>query len=163
MAQMPEGQGQTKRKRNTTRLDMTPMVDLGFLLVTFFMLSSNYAKPHAMKLLMPNTQTTQTMPVSDAGALTFYLAKDAQVYYTLGLSTKLHQIESSQQQMQQLLARQKQKSGERLFVLVKATSQAKYRLLVDVLDELKIADINQFAIVSLSDADKTLLKRHDLQ
>ncbi|MFM7079991.1 MAG: ExbD/TolR family protein, partial [Bacteroidota bacterium] len=45
--------GKVKQKKSTTHIDMTPMVDLAFLLLTFFMLTTTFSKPKTMEVNMP--------------------------------------------------------------------------------------------------------------
>jgi biopolymer transport protein ExbD len=81
-----KGPGVKKAKKLSTRVDMTPMVDLGFLLITFFIFTATMSSPKAMDLRMPkdvNDPKKQT-EVKESGALTIMLGKGNQVYYYEG-------------------------------------------------------------------------------
>jgi len=77
-------------KKLSTRVDFTPMVDLGFLLVTFFMLSTTLNKPQTMELSMPSkdkvAEEEQTQ-VKESTAVTVLLGKDNKIYYYFGIGT----------------------------------------------------------------------------
>jgi biopolymer transport protein ExbD len=62
---------------------MTPMVDLGFLLITFFIITTQLSKPSVVKLNMPKESKYSTT-VGESNALTFILDKDDRVYYYHG-------------------------------------------------------------------------------
>jgi len=76
-----------KPKKLSTRVDFTPMVDLGFLLITFFMLATTLSKPQTMEIAMPSkdkvTEEEQTK-VKASRAVTILLGKDDKVYYYEG-------------------------------------------------------------------------------
>lgn len=82
------GKHEKKRaKKSSTRIDMTPMVDLAFLLLTFFVLTSTFAKPKTLEINYPVDDKTKPMKVNNA--LTFILTekdKDGkeQAYYYYG-------------------------------------------------------------------------------
>ncbi|HXP51568.1 MAG TPA: biopolymer transporter ExbD [Bacteroidia bacterium] len=79
------GKHQKKRaKKLSTKLDMTPMVDLGFLLLTFFMLTTTFNKPKVIGLTPPVKDTTQKTKV-DTTSLTVILSGNNKVYYYKGL------------------------------------------------------------------------------
>ena len=69
----------------STRIDMTPMVDLAFLLLTFFMLTTTFAKPYTMELTMP-VKSNEPSSVKQSEAMTIMLGKNHRVYYFLGLN-----------------------------------------------------------------------------
>jgi Biopolymer transport protein len=81
-----KGPGVKKAKKLSTKVDMTPMVDLGFLLITFFIFTSTMSSPTTMDLNMPKDtekQEEQTK-VKMSGALTILLAKDNSIFYYEG-------------------------------------------------------------------------------
>ena len=81
-----KGPGVKKAKKLSTRVDMTPMVDLGFLLITFFIFTATMSSPVAMDLNMPKdtNQDKDLTEVKQSGALTIMLGKGDQVYYYEG-------------------------------------------------------------------------------
>jgi biopolymer transport protein ExbD len=90
MAEVNSGEGggrvqhQKKRaKKLSTRIDMTPMVDLGFLLLTFFMLTTTFSQPKVTELTPP-IKTKDSTKIIDSLALTLVLSKDNRIYYYNG-------------------------------------------------------------------------------
>lgn len=83
------GKHQKKRaKKSSTKVDMTPMVDLAFLLLTFFVLTATFGKPKAMEINMPvdPDDTSNTTKVEDETAMTILLnEKQDKIYYYFGM------------------------------------------------------------------------------
>lgn len=81
------GHEKGKPKKLSTRIDFTPMVDLGFLLITFFMLATSMAKPQTMEINMPSKEKVkdeQQNKVKASKAMTIVLGKDNRVFYYFG-------------------------------------------------------------------------------
>lgn len=81
-----KGPGVKKAKKLSTAVDMTPMVDLGFLLITFFIFTTTMSSPTSMDLYMPKDtdKDEELNKAKESGALTIMLGKDNQVYYYEG-------------------------------------------------------------------------------
>ena len=79
------GKGGKKRaKKQSTRIDMTPMVDLAFLLLTFFVLTSTFSKPKSMELSMPAPPEKDIKLPEVKNGVTFLLTKDNRIFYYVG-------------------------------------------------------------------------------
>ncbi len=163
----PKG-GKRRTKKLSTRIDMTPMVDLAFLLLTFFMLTTTFAKPYTLELQMP-VKTKET-PVPLSKAMTIILGKGHRVHYFFGLNAPNDRTAptpvlttttfAAAGIRQALLARQRQQAG--LVVLIKPSADSKYQDMVDILDEMSITNQKKYALVKITPDDLTLLKTADL-
>ncbi|MFY9310571.1 MAG: biopolymer transporter ExbD [Bacteroidia bacterium] len=76
--------GKKRAKKSSTRIDMTPMVDLAFLLLTFFVLTSTFSKPKAMELTFPVDPEKKENQIKVKNAITFIMTKDDGLYYYNG-------------------------------------------------------------------------------
>lgn len=76
--------GKKRAKKQSTRIDMTPMVDLAFLLLTFFVLTATFNKPKSMELTFPDTSQIDPDPKPIKNGITFLLTKDDRIFYYEG-------------------------------------------------------------------------------
>lgn len=143
----------SRQKKLSTHIDMTPMVDMAFLLVTFFILTTSMAKPKAMQIVMPEEGNGTTC--RDSETLNLLIGKQEVVVY-FGNDLASHQIiewpavrnflvESNQRVRDLQQAKGWKENG--VMVLIKPMSNSKYGDLVNMLDEMKIAQITTYAIV----------------
>jgi len=163
------GKGGKKRaKKMSTKIDMTPMVDLAFLLLTFFMLTTTFAKPNVMQLTMPvkKTDDVEDTKIKASEAMTIILGKDNKVYYYFGLNTPLDKTVPKPELLvtnfsasgirQVLLTRLRQQP--KTIILIKPTEDSKYRNMVDILDEMNITNQKKYALVKVPKDDLDLIK-----
>lgn len=147
--------------RRITPPDMTPMAGVGFLLVSFFMLTSSLVPPTVMELAMPvKPRHTVDYPVCGgaSGTITVLLGSHNQVYYYPGLDVQAsRKTNYSATGLRQVLLSAQREYGP-LRVLVKPSNQATYQNMVDALDEMDITGQKRYALVDLDSSDEQLLK-----
>ncbi len=157
-----KGPGVKKAKKLSTRVDMTPMVDLGFLLITFFIFTSTMSSPAAMKLLMPkDTDVKDRNKAKESGALTIMLGKGDQVYYYEGqLSPTGDNFKSTNfKGIRDVIINKKRTTAEEdLVIVIKPNEEATYKNTVDILDEMTINEIKRFALVDITPNENEPLK-----
>jgi biopolymer transport protein ExbD len=153
-----------RAKKHAFRLDMTPMVDLAFLLLTFFMLTTTFAKPNVMQLTMPVKPDPKEpkSEIVDSDALTLILDGKNQVHYFYGLNERtappeLHTTSFRADGLRQVLLAQRQRRPHTV-VLIKTTPEATYRDMVDALDEMTITGQKKYAVVDTDAADLALIR-----
>ena len=158
-----KGGGKKRSKKMSTKIDMTPMVDLGFLLITFFMLTTTLAKPVTMQLNMPDkTDTKETSPVKLSETLTVCPDVD-KVYYYQGIptqaETKMEVTNYSETGIRKVIADLKAKVGSNFTIVIKPTKKAKYRNMIDMLDECAITNNKRYALLDIDPDTEALIKK----
>jgi biopolymer transport protein ExbD len=154
--------GVRKRKVLSTRVDLTPMVDLGFLLITFFIFTTSMSEPKSMKLKVPDDRNVKDSLVSVEGkTLSLVLGKDNQLWYYPGksineirLSNYASGISLVISEKKKLVARQYGDANE-LVILIKPTKSASFENVVDVLDEMLIHQVTRYVLMDPS-ADEVI-------
>lgn len=183
--------GGRRSKKLYTRVDLTPMVDLGFLLITFFFVTTTWSKPHATRLYLPADGDNTLL--GENAALTILAGSDNKVFYyhgKLGEALKKGSygitgydvnggigdiIRQKQQAMDKsyhpiqypipgLQPRELRSQGGRkeLMLLIKPSSDASYKNVIDLLDETMINRIGLYALVDITEDEKKLLKEKKL-
>ncbi|MCS6917438.1 MAG: biopolymer transporter ExbD [Chitinophagales bacterium] len=180
MAEMLEGgdsghhgkkRGGVRAKKLSTRVDMTPLVDLGFLLVTFFILTTTMTKPKAMQVVMPEKDvkdTAQMSKIRESESMTILLGGNDRIYYYFGINEPKIEVANFnnirkiiQDRNREVLALQ-QANGWKpngVYIGIKPTDESRYQNLVDMLDEMKINDIKSYAIVDPSPEELEMLPK----
>jgi Biopolymer transport protein len=151
-----------KGKKMSTRVDLTPMVDLGFLLVTFFMLTTTFSKPQTMEINMPvkaeKEDTEQAQAVKESKAMTVILGANNKVYWYVGITDPQMNVTNFSPRGIRAILNAKNKQIEDFVVLIKSTNDANYDNLVSIFDEMNIVGIKRFALVDLDPKELELIK-----
>ena len=154
--------GKVRSKKQNSKVDLTAMVDLAFLLITFFMLTTSLSKPQSMDLGLPDKDDDKKTPpvkVDENRTMTVLLGDDNKMTYYMGLlaTPKIapKDISYGKEGIRKELLKQKAEvikyTGNKdkgLIVIIKPSKKSNYRNLVDILDEMAIADVPTYAIVN---------------
>jgi biopolymer transport protein ExbD len=148
--------GLRKRKRVGIKIDMTPMVDVAFLLLIFFMVTTVFRRPLAMEVNMP--KVGDTVPVPESNVMTIYILEDGSMLYDVG-RRGLQSLEWDQ--LKETLVLEADYNPE-LIVLVKVDREARYVKMVDMLDTFDEAQLQRFSIIPMTEVDKALIEEGGL-
>ena len=203
MAEIIQEEKGKKGGKRSTRIDMTPMVDLMCLLITFFMLTTAFSKAKVMIITMPdktpNNPNEKQPEISKFRTLNILLSEGDKVYYYIGLAdpkkppmptliktnfskdgirkilldknrdlfTKIAEyrdkrvtgkIVVSDTTLDNEIKRMKRDDKKGPIVLIKADEKAKYKDIVNIIDEMAICNIASYAIVDINSVEKDMLK-----
>jgi len=195
--------GRRKPKKHSTDIDMTPMVDLMCLLITFFMLTTAFSKPKVMEITMPEKDTKQDpkdqTKVQADKTINILMSGDDKLYWYVGLADPKNpplptliktnygkdgirkmllqknrnvfkQIEDLKTKVlkgelvmaDSVLNRKikeiKKSDKKAPIILIKADDKAKYKNIVDIIDEMAICNIASYAVVDISPVETEMLK-----
>ncbi len=156
--------GKVRSKKTSTRIDMTPMVDLAFLLLTFFVMTTTLNKPQTMEITMPEKpkQEDQQPVVNEKRVLTLVLGEKDKIYWYLGITNpKVNVTNFSNDGVRKILLRENGQIKD-MVVLIKPADESKYKNVVDILDEMNISNVSRYALVDITDVDKELIKESNL-
>jgi biopolymer transport protein ExbD len=155
--------GKVRSKKQNSKVDLTAMVDLAFLLITFFMLTTTLSKPQSMSLGLPDKDEDPTknkdIKVDEKRTMTVMLGEDNKLIYYMGLIDSPiagpKDIAYGKDGIRkELLSRKKSVlayTGDKakgIIVIIKPGKKSKYKNLVDILDEMAITGVETYAIVN---------------
>lgn len=163
--------GVKRMKKNNLRIDMTPMVDLGFLLITFFVFTTTMSQSTAMNMNEPkDDKPDEQMKVKESAVMTILLGKADQVYYYNGSLTAENATEifksSNFKDIRKIILdkRNSVPNGDKpksdLMFIIKADKESKFKNAIDILDEMQICGVppGHYAEVDMSDTEAMLIK-----
>jgi biopolymer transport protein ExbD len=173
-----KGPGVKKGKKLSTRVDLTPMVDLGFLLITFFIFTTTMSQPTAMKLLLPDDKVRpeEQNKAKESGALTILMGADNHIYYYEGqlkndASNFLSASYNGENSIRDVIMKKKayvrsiatdpNDPEHDLVVVIKPSQYCNYKNVIDILDEMSINVVKKFALVDIFDIEEQLVKKSD--
>jgi biopolymer transport protein ExbD len=144
--------GGRPRRRVGIRIDMTPMVDVAFLLLIFFMVTTVFRRPLAMEVNMPDPDSKVEVP--ESRVMTVYVDADDTMRARLGTGDL---TVMTWDDLFRSFAANVQTFPE-LIVLVKIHRDARYEMMVDMMDALEEAKMERFSLVEMKEADLELLR-----
>ncbi|MGH1519670.1 biopolymer transporter ExbD [Chryseobacterium sp. JK1] len=157
-----------KQKKKMIRVDMTPMVDLGFLLITFFMFTTNFTKPNVMDLGLPaksHEPLINENVIKDKNQVTFILGKDNRVFYHQSNSTDLNtsnlkETDFSGIKISKIIseAYKNAPNQENFTIIIKPTDEANYKNFVDMLDNIAIAKKERYGVTDIKPWETKIYK-----
>jgi len=164
-----KGPGVKKGKKLSTKVDLTPMVDLGFLLITFFIFTTTMSQPTAFKLNLPKDadKPEDQNKAKESGVLTILLGKENHVFYYEGMldntnaSSKFKSANfgNGDDGIRNIILKKKQSTPDSDFVVVlKPNPDCVYKNVIDILDEMSINVVKRYALVDISDVENQLIK-----
>jgi len=197
-----KGKGKKKPKKHGTHIDMTPMVDLACLLLTFFMLTTAFNKPKVMEIILPEKPKENEKPpeLDKSRALNILLIDHDKILWYDGLAdpnktlpvltvtdftkdgirkvllqrnkalyAKVDRLNKDVIEGKLKITRdtlesrtkrmyKEDKSGP--IVLIKAADGVKYRNIVDIIDEMAIANVARYTLVDINPVEKTMVKTY---
>jgi biopolymer transport protein ExbD len=145
-----------KPKRQNVRIDMTPLVDVAFLLLTFFMLTTQFKPPEEVSIILPSSHSDYKLPESDV--MTVNIAEDGRIFLGLdsqhlrkrlfGVENELKaSVQIDKSQLAQYLV-QARTANPRLRTVIKGDRNADYGTVEDVMDILQKTQITRFNLVT---------------
>ncbi|MEO5591458.1 MAG: biopolymer transporter ExbD [Chitinophagaceae bacterium] len=164
--------GLRRSKKLSTKVDLTPMVDLGFLLITFFVFTTSMSQPKSMKLFLP-AGDTELMPAGSSTALTIIPVADNKIFYyhgdlTTALATNMYGTTTFSisngigdiiREKQKALSKNPKFKRDDLLLIIKPSIDASYKNVVNALDEVLINVVKHYAFVELDPFEKGTLAK----
>jgi biopolymer transport protein ExbD len=182
-----KGRGVKKAKKLSTRVDMTPMVDLGFLLITFFVFTATMSTPTTLDLNMPKDvkDVKEQTEVKESSVLSIMLGKNDVIYYYEGklkedgsnfktatyktirdiIVAKKKEVISRYVRDPECEAKNKAEgkpisncADKDFVVIIKPSEEATYKNTVDILDEMTINQVRTYAMVKIFPTEFELIR-----
>jgi biopolymer transport protein ExbD len=149
-----------KKSKRSTRVDLTPMVDLGFLLITFFIFTTAMSKPTGLKIYLPESVPDDMKietPVS--GALTILLSGEDKVYYYEGADPQQMHLSSEKGIRTVILNKKRATDPKKFIVIIKPGKDSNFHSLVSIMDEMTINEVKHYAMVDPEAIEYSLMKQ----
>jgi len=165
-------QGKVKQKKSSTHIDMTPMVDLAFLLLTFFIMTTAFSRPHMMEIVLPDKNKehlTEPPPVNPSRVLILLLGDSDKIYWYRtddpAIPPKLNVTDFSEAGIRQVIAAQNRLilqlfPDKGMLILIKPGEGSKYKDFVDIFDEMNVDKVGTYAMVDITPTEEDLMKKY---
>lgn len=169
----PAAPGKSRRKLSTPRIDLTPMVDLGFLLITFFMFTTSLATPKVMELAVPPRNISGGTTVPAEATLVVMPSGEHRIAYYAGTEQETLNLHWCRlvgpNSLRDLLMKETSRvkslpasfsdEAHKLHVLIKPDTSAAYEDIVNVLDEMNIAAVPSYTLMRITPQEQEAIKK----
>jgi len=152
-----------KQNKKPIKIDMTPMVDLNFLLLMFFMFTSSFTKPNVMDLGLPakDPNPNPTHVIDDKNQITFIIGENNRIFYHQSnekdlTEAGLKETDYNGLNVSKIIsnAYEKAPKKENFTIIVKPTDDANYKNFVDMMDNISISKKERYGISDIKPWEK---------
>ncbi|MFT3917857.1 ExbD/TolR family protein [Cloacibacterium sp.] len=163
--------GKVRSKKQSTRVDMTPMVDLNFLMLMFFMFTTTFSKPNVMDLGLPakpkkDAPPPQKTEIDLSNSISLIIGKDNRIFYhqldQAGLNENtLRETTYDKEGITKVIeqAKLRAKDVKKFTVIIKPTDDAVYKNFVDILDQMTITNSQQYGVTDIKPWEKAIYEK----
>lgn len=169
MAELNVKQAITSKKgrvrKAAPKVDLTAMVDLAFLLITFFMLTTSLNKPHSLDVAVPDNTNMIIAEIDERRLLSLVIQEGQLIWYHGDVSKPLQKpasIDLNNTTLRDLLLNMRDKikgtTGDKdMIVLIKPSKEARAIDIIQVLDEMKISNIKRYMLSKATTQDEAIV------
>ena len=163
--------GKVRSKKQSTRVDMTPMVDLNFLMLMFFMFTTTFSKPNVMDLGLQEKKKKDAPPpqrteIDLTNSISLIIGKDNRIFYhqtdQAGLNENtLQETTYDKEGITKVIeqAKRRAKDVKKFTVIIKPTDDAVYKNFVDILDQMTITNSQQYGVTDIKPWEKAIYEK----
>ncbi len=161
---LSSGRRKIRQKRSSTHIDMTPMVDLAFLLLTFFIMTTTFKSHKIIDLIMPDNQSTKSPTLlAESKAFNLLIMNDRKLKWYMGAEDKAARalpatFSEGPNSIRKILMQKNKIVNDSVFVLIKPSDNSSYNDLITVFDLMTICNINSYTIMNLNESDKKVIE-----
>jgi len=146
----PQPSGGKGKRRVGIRIDMTPLVDVAFLLLIFFMVTTVFRTPQALEINLP-PKDNPPVPIAKSNILTIYALPGNRYKWQTGEQPS---YEVAWEDMSKILKAERDKNPNKIVVVIKIHPEARFHAMVDIIDQLDALKMTRFALAPMTDEDK---------
>ena len=161
---LSSGHRKVRQKRSSTHIDMTPMVDLAFLLLTFFIMTTTFKSHQIIDLIMPDNQSTKSPTLlAESKAFNLLIMNDRKLKWYMGAEDKAARalpatFSEGPNSIRKILMQKNKIVNDSVFVLIKPSDNSSYEDLINVFDLMTACNINSYTIMNLNESDKKVIE-----
>jgi biopolymer transport protein ExbD len=152
-----EHKGKKKRRKGRRmgiRIDMTPLVDVAFLLLTFFMYTTSMSRPQTMEINLPPDKEVK-VEIAESNLLTMRVNDKGEMFWNTGIEAPKRLDPATLR----AFLRERVQTNPKLVVLLKIERTAKYNRMVNLIDDFSLCRVERFSLAPLLENDKALMAK----